>query len=65
MWDGFVFGSLTVSRSTDSKEGRDGFVEWLESVDKLQLELWLDERKTFKTRAQEESEGGALRSAAI
>lgn len=49
----------------DKKEGRDGFVEWLKSVDSLQLEVWLDERKTFKARAKQEMESGGLRSAAI
>lgn len=51
--------------STDKKEGRDGFVEWLQGVEKVQLELWLDQRKSFKARAKEELESGGLRYAAI
>lgn len=50
---------------TDTKKGRDGFMEWLGSIDPLQLEVWLDERKTFKARAKEEMEKGGLRSASI
>ncbi|CAM9221038.1 unnamed protein product [Ascophyllum nodosum] len=50
---------------TDKKEGRDSFVEWLRAVDPLQLEVWLDERKTFKARAKDEMERGGLRSASI
>lgn len=50
---------------TDTKEGRAGFVEWLKGVDKLQLTVWLEERKNFKARAKEEMESGGLRSAEI
>lgn len=51
--------------SMDKKEGRDGFLDWLKDVEKVQLEMWLDERKTFKKRAKDELESGGLRSAAI
>eukprot|EP00904_Undaria_pinnatifida_P011352 jgi/Undpi1/7347/HiC_scaffold_22.g09820.m1 len=50
---------------SDSKEGRDSFMEWLESIDALQLEVWLEDRKSFKTRGKQEQESGGLRTAAI
>lgn len=52
-------------RSGDTKEGREGFLEWLRGVDALQLEVWAEERKNFKVKAKEEMESGGLRTAAI
>ncbi|CBJ28685.1 conserved unknown protein [Ectocarpus siliculosus] len=49
----------------DTKEGREGFLEWLRGVDSLQLEVWADERKNFKVKAKEEMESGGRRTAAI
>lgn len=51
--------------SSDTKEGRDGFLEWLGGVDALQLEVWAEERKNFKVKAKEDMESGGLRTAAI
>ncbi|CAM9495618.1 unnamed protein product [Scytosiphon promiscuus] len=50
---------------TDTKEGRAGFLDWLRGVDSLQLEVWAEERKTFKARAKAELESGGLRTASI
>ncbi|CAM9425922.1 unnamed protein product [Pylaiella littoralis] len=50
---------------TDTKEGREGFLDWLRGVDALQLEVWAEDRKNFKAKAKEEMESGGLRTAAI
>ncbi|CAM9394518.1 unnamed protein product, partial [Discosporangium mesarthrocarpum] len=47
------------------RESRAGFMEWFEGVDKLELEMWLDQRKNFKLRAKEDLQMGGRRFASI
>ena len=61
----FICFLFLIFFSSDSKEGRDSFVDWLGTVDALQLEVWLEDRKSFKTRGKQELESGGLRTAAI